>query len=132
MTIRNSTFRGIQTEQGEGGVFFAAGSGSLLLQDSYFVNCSAFKGGVLFVNELVTVQVSNSTFEANSAQNSAGVFYMSGSSKLLVQNSTFLRNEALDGGVALFTMATSFSFSDSLFRYNSASQNSAVALALNS
>ena len=56
---------------------------------------------------------------------------MSGSSTLKVSNSTFLRNSAQDGGVARFTMASSFYFSDSLFQSNSATQNSAVALALN-
>lgn len=82
VTVKNTTFNGIKTNKGEGGVFFAAGIGSLLLENSFFIRCSAFKGGVLFVNELVTVKVQNSTFESNNALNSAAVFYMSGSSKL--------------------------------------------------
>ncbi|WP_297979945.1 Ig-like domain repeat protein [uncultured Methanobrevibacter sp.] len=128
IVIDNSTFIN-NTGAFQGGAIFSSKQISLINSyfESNIANggTSNIKGGVLFVDG-GDVIVDNSTFIANSALHSGGALYLNNMKTVYVSNSTFLHNTApaYDGG-AIYAGAVYINES-SLFMYNNASRASAI------
>ncbi|EAR87630.2 WD domain, G-beta repeat protein (macronuclear) [Tetrahymena thermophila SB210] len=83
-----------------GGVFYFDAS-RVNISNSQFIDNEAQNGGSLYFIDMCDCVLNNVTFTNNTARENGGVFLLN-DSNIQIQNSTFERNKALIGGVARY------------------------------
>ena len=105
-----------------GGVMYTYGSSSFNITNSTLNNNSAVYGGVMITygSSSFNVNITNSMFNNNRADQVGGVMATYGSSSFNITNSTLNNNSARDGGVMVTFDSSSFNITNSMFNNNSA------------
>jgi hypothetical protein len=134
LTISDLTIRGGNPfPLGSGGGILNAGTGVLTITDSVIAGNVAQEGAGVFNSPGGKLQVSNTTFSANTTQfvdvgadaNGAGIYNAAPGGVVSIRNSTFFGNVTHDNGSGLYN-AASATVTNSTFAQNQAGGTAAV------
>ena len=117
LTICNSIFKHNLPTNYNGGVVYMNG-GNVNISNSTFERNTATSGGAIYINN-GNVTITNSTYIRNVAKSYGGAILVSGGN-VTITNSTYINNEAKESGGAVDVYGGSFTVSNSVFVNNTA------------
>ena len=107
LTIQDTDFVN-NTAYHVGAIYLDGSSKTTILNSKFISNSSQTGGGAIFVQTPSELTLKNSVFTSNSASNSnAGAVYLVGGGLHVLENNVFTNNTALSGGAILISQATS-------------------------
>ena len=129
LTLKDSVLIGSQSKVDVGGSIRASQRNEVIIRNCHFFNHLANYGGVFATALNNTIDVTNSTFDNNSATGDGGVMYIRNIGHVSVTNSLFTNNQATNNGIIQVADSCSMTLNSVTFIKNTVLHDGGAAYA---